>query len=190
MMLLRLLRPQGIAGIAASLCLALLLVVQKGETRHWKKQSSAFERQYHEEQAAFARTVADYRAAAAAAHAADRANVARINAEQQAINERTENDFKARLTAARSSAERLRSQANDAPADPGRGGAAPMPGLPVAARRAVAPTGENRLPAEDALTATEQAIQLDELIEWVRRQHSVDPNEIARAQHEVDSQQP
>ena len=83
MMLLRLLRPQGIAGIAASLCLALLLVVQKGETRNWKKQSSAFERQYHEEQAAFARTVADYRAAAAAAHAADRANVARINAEQR-----------------------------------------------------------------------------------------------------------
>jgi len=31
------------------------------------------------------------------------------------------------------------------------------------------------------LTATEQAIQLDELIKWVRRQHSVDPNGNAEA---------
>jgi hypothetical protein len=26
------------------------------------------------------------------------------------------------------------------------------------------------------LTATEQAIELDELIKWIRQQHSVDPN--------------
>ena len=190
MMLLRLLRPQGIAGLAASLCLALLLLLQKGETRHWKKQSAAFERQYRDGEAAFARTVADYRAAAAAARAADQAHIARINAQQRAINERTENDFEVRLAAARSVGDRMRGETRGAPADPGAGGAAPMPRLPLAARGVAAPTGENRLPAEDALTATEQAIQLDELIKWVLRQHSVDPNEIAGAQHEVDSKQP
>ena len=47
-MILRLLNAQGIAGLAASLCLALLLVLQKGETRHWKKQSSQFEQLYRE----------------------------------------------------------------------------------------------------------------------------------------------
>ena len=39
MMFLRLLNVQGIAGIAVSLALAMLLVIQKGETRHWRKAS-------------------------------------------------------------------------------------------------------------------------------------------------------
>ena len=38
MMFLRMLNVQGIAGIAVSLALALLLVIQKGETRHWRKE--------------------------------------------------------------------------------------------------------------------------------------------------------
>ena len=177
MMLLRLIRPQGIAGLAASVCLALLLVLQKGETRHWKKQSAAFERQYRDGQAAFARTVADYRAVAAAARAADKANLIRVGAQQRAINERTEHDLEARLAAARSLAQRMRREPHAAAADPGARGATPMPGLPAASRGAAAPTGENGLPAEDALTATEQAIQLDELIKWVRRQHEVDSNQ-------------
>lgn len=176
MMLLRLLRPQGIAGLGASLCLALLLVLQKGETRHWRKQSAGFEQRYRAEQAAFAGTVANYRAAADAALAADRGNLARVAGRQNAITERTGHDFEVRLTAARALADRLRRETRSAPADSGRGGAAPMPSLPVTASDAAAPTGENRLPAEDALTATEQAIQLDELIKWVRRQHSIDPN--------------
>ena len=63
-MMLRLLNWQGIAGIAASLGLAVLLFIQKAETRHWKKQSASFEQLYQQEQAAFQTTVADYRAAA------------------------------------------------------------------------------------------------------------------------------
>ena len=46
MTFLRLLNPQGIAGIAVSLCLAILLVIQNGDTRHWRKQSSQFEQLY------------------------------------------------------------------------------------------------------------------------------------------------
>ena len=82
MMLLRMLNVQGIAGIAASLALALLLVIQKGETRHWRKESGHFEQLYQGEQAAFAGTVANYRAAADAARAADRANAQRVEAAQ------------------------------------------------------------------------------------------------------------
>jgi hypothetical protein len=56
MMLLRLLSPQGIAGLAVSLALAILLVLQKAETRHWRKQSGQFGQLYRGEQAAFAGT--------------------------------------------------------------------------------------------------------------------------------------
>ena len=53
-MILRLLNPQGIAGLAATICLGLLLLIQKAETHHWKKQSGQFEQLYHADQAAFA----------------------------------------------------------------------------------------------------------------------------------------
>lgn len=56
-MILRFLNGQGIAGLAASLALAVLLLVQKGDTRHWRKQSSQFEQLYRAEQTAFAGTV-------------------------------------------------------------------------------------------------------------------------------------
>ncbi len=65
--------------------------------------------------------------------------------------------------------ERLRLDPKAA-ADPGAGRGAPMPGLPAAAGSAAQAAGEDRLSRPDALTATEQAIQLDELIKWVRAQ--------------------
>ena len=177
MSLLRLLNPQGIAGLALSVALALLLVVQKGETRHWKKQSARLEQLYAQEKAALAGTVANYRAAAEAARSADLANVARVAAEQRAINERTSNAYETRLAAARLSARRLRAETASAAADPGSGGAAPMPRLPAAAARADESAAQDGFPLPDRELATEQAIQLDELIKWVRSQAAVAPNE-------------
>jgi hypothetical protein len=173
--ILRVLNPQGIAGIAASLCLALLLVLQKGETRHWKKQSGQFEELYRTEQTAFATTVANARAAAETARAADKANADRAATEQRVINQRSENVLETRLADARARAERLRNQPQAA-AHSSAGGSASMPGLSPPAGRTDQASGEDRLPPTDALTATEQAIQLDELIKWVRAQARVDPN--------------
>jgi hypothetical protein len=178
---LRLLNIQGIAGLAASVCLALLLVLQKGETRHWKKESGRYEQLYADEHAAFAGTVANYRAAAEAARASDAANAQRVSAEQQSISQRSSNDYEARLAGARSLAQRLREQAAVSASHPGAGGAAPVSGLSLASRRAAQGAGEDRLPQSDALTATEQAIQLDELIKWVREQAQVDNNAVAGA---------
>ena len=179
-MILRFLNIQGIAGIAASLALAILLLVQKAETRHWKKQSASFEQLYQREQSAFATTVADYRAAAAQARAADLANAQRVAADQRAINERTEHDYEARLAAARAAAANLISGRlrvrSEAAADPGVGGSPPVPALPVATGSPAQAAREDRLSSPDALTATEQAIQLDELIKWVRAQAVVDNN--------------
>jgi hypothetical protein len=180
-MILRFLGVQGAAGLAVSLCLAALLVIQKGETRHWKRQSGQFEQLYRTEQAALAGTVANYKAAAEAARAADRAAAQRVAAEQRAINERTAYDFETRLADARAraaaaAAEQLRIQSKGAAADPGAGRAAPVPGLSVAAGGTAQGAEQGRLPRPHRLIATEQAIQLDELVKWVRRQHAVDPN--------------
>jgi hypothetical protein len=176
MTFLRLLNVQGIAGIAVSFALAVLLVAQKGETRHWKKQSGQFEQLYRNEQSAFATTVANYRAAADAARAADQANAARAAAEQRAINQRSENALQSRLADARARAEQLRVQAQAPAGDSGSRASPAMSCLPAAAGRSAQAAGEDGLPPADALTATEQAIQLDELIKWVRRQAAVDPN--------------
>jgi len=189
-MILRLLNPQGLAGLAAAIALAILLLLQKVETRHWKKQSGQFEQLYTQQHSALAVTVANYRAAADAARAADQANAARVGAEQRAINERTSNDFEARLAAARAHAQRLRVETAGSAADPGAGRTAPMPGLPASPGGIAQAAGEDRLPpdehrpqagaahldSDDALTATEQAIQLDELIKWISTQARVDPN--------------
>ena len=170
MILLRLLNPQGIAGLAASLCLAILLVLQKGETRHWKKISTGFEQLYRGEQAASAATVANYRAAAEQARAADRANAERVRAEQSTISEKTNHAFEARLADARARARRLRGEIAGPATDPGARRGASVPGLPAAAGRAAEAAGQDQLPETDALIATEQAIQLDELIKWVKAQ--------------------
>jgi len=175
-MILRLLNWQGIAGMAVAIALTIMLTVQKLEAVHWKKQSEKFDQLYQQEQAAFALTTANYRAAAVQAELADKANAERVATEQRSIDERTQNDFEARLAAARSVAQRLREQTASSATDPGAGRAASMPGLSASPGAAPQAAGQDGLPQSDALTATEQAIQLDELIKWVKAQTAVDPN--------------
>lgn len=174
MNILRLLNIQGVAGIAVSAALAIILVIQKVETSHWRKQSDQFAHLYHDEQASFAATVSNYRAAAAAARSADETAARHLADEQRAINERTEHEFEARLADVRARAERLHFAA--AQADPSRGAATRMPGISDSSGGVDQATRENRLSPRDALTATEQAIQLDELIGWVKAQAALDPN--------------
>lgn len=172
------LNVQGWIGLAVSLVVAWYALGQHGEARHWKKQSGQFETLYHNEQAAFAQTVANYRGAAEKARALDAANAVRVKSEQTAINERTSHDYEVRIADARTraaAAERVRRPATAA-TDPGAGGTASMPGVHAPPAGAAEASSEAGLPATDALTATEQAIQLDELIKWVQRQAAVDPN--------------
>jgi hypothetical protein len=139
-------------------------------------------------------TVSNYRAAADQARAADQANAARVAAEQGAINHRSQNALESRLADARARAEQLRREAPAGPTDPRTGGAASMPGLPASAGGAAQAAREDGLPAAppaelgtgDALVATEQAIQLDELIKWVRAQAKVDNNPKAVASPQAD----
>ena len=159
------------ASLAAA---AILWLIQSRD--HWRDEAKANATLYQQAQAASAATVANYRAAAEQARREDTANLARVEAEQGAINERTQDDFETRIASARALAERLRQQAAAAATDSGAGGAAAMPGLPAAAGSAPEAADEDRLPKSDRLTATEQAIQLDELIKWVRAQSAVAAN--------------
>jgi hypothetical protein len=150
---------------------ALLWLVQSRD--HWRDTARSNQQRYLQEQAAHAATVANYRVVAEQARIEDAANLARAKADQAAISERTANDFESRSASARAAAVRLREQAAGSATDSGTGGSAPVPGVPAAAGGAAQGSGENRLSDSDRLIATEQAIQLDELIKWVRAQAGV-----------------
>ena len=159
---------------AALAAAALLWLTQSRD--HWRDSARSNERLYLQAQAAHAATVANYRAAAEQARLEDAANLARVKAEQETINERTRNDFESRIASARARAGELRRERPRPTADPGAGGAAPVPGLPASSRGTAQAAGEDRLPHSDRLIATEQAIQLDELIKWLRSQSQVKPS--------------
>ena len=173
-MIPRILNLQGMLGIVASLLLLGLSIVKAGEARHWHKQSGRFEQLYQGEQSARAQTIANYRAAAATARAADVVNAGRVAAAQRNISERTANDFEIRLADARARAQRLQ-LAQPAPATAGgigRTAAVPAAGATSGATGRAAE--EDGFPVADRLLATEQAIQLDELIKWVKAQSAID----------------
>ena len=164
------------AGIVAALLFALLI----HDRNHWKTRAEHVSELLSAEKSAHAATVANYRAAAEQARREDAQALARVKAEQAAINERTENDYESRIAAARAAAERLRQRAQAAAADPRAGRAAPVRAISTAAAGAAESAGQYGLSPDDKLIATEQAIQLDELIRWVRAQAAVDPNSASR----------
>ena len=172
-MIPRFLNLQGMIGIGAALLLLTLFLVKAGEARHWRKQSGRYEQLYRAEQGARAHTIANYRAAAEAARKEDLANAARVAAEQRTISERTSHDLEARLADARARAKRLQLGQGSAATAGGGSRAAAVPAAGAAPRAAGRASEENGFSVADRLTATEQAIQLDELIKWVKGQAAV-----------------
>lgn len=167
------LNAQGVAGLVVALVLAILCFREWSEARHWHKQSDRFEQLYNGEKTAFAKTVADYRSAAARQKADEDAKNAHTVQQQQAANQETDNEYQARLAAARAEYERLpRSSSSHS----GSVAGASVPGVSAPTRGPDEAAGKDGLPSSDALIATEQAIQLDELEKWIERQHVIDPN--------------
>lgn len=172
MMMWRALHPQGILGIAAALALAMMVIVAKLDARHWSRQSERFENLYRAEASARTRQELGMRKAREEARANDLANLARVRELQTAINRRSSDELSRRLAAARAASERLR--ADDQPgANSRRRRAATVSGIPLAPAGTDTTTSQDRFSFADRLIATEQAIQLDELIRWVRAQSAV-----------------
>jgi len=159
-----------VLAIACALGLALLV----HDRNRWKAKTAHYAEVLAGERAANAATVANIRAAADRARVADQANAARVAARQNAINQRSDDDYQNRLADARAAAGRLRGEGAPAAADPGAGRATAVPALSAAAQGAAEAAHQDRLSDHERLIATEQAIQLDELIKWVERQHAVE----------------
>lgn len=164
---------KGCLGLVVILTLSVMLAISKGETRHWKKQSGRFEQLYAGEKAAFAGTVANYRLAAAQARASDAANAARVVTQQASINKERTNALTDRLADADARYRKLLVHPQG-PAHPGSGGATDLSAAHGAGSAVAAAPGQDRLPDADALIATRQAIQLDELVKWVRQTLGID----------------
>ena len=128
-------------------------------------------------------TVSSYRAAAARAVELDAANKRRVEVDQARISQEVSDDYQQKLADVRARALRLAEQLRASPpTNSGGGGATAVPSISAPSRSAAQAAVQDGLPApgaltlEDALTATEQALQLDALIDWVTRQATVDVN--------------
>lgn len=110
-------------------------------------------------------------------------NAARVLAEQEKITDATLATYRADLAALRHRFDLLRDAGRLRPrdaagADPRGADPAGLPGPGQAPGRAAEAPGEDRLPAghltlADALIASEQALQLNALIDWVEQQSAV-----------------
>jgi hypothetical protein len=156
--------------IASIGLIALLMIAKAAETRRALK----WEMRASQEAAAHAATIARVRQASADAKAADAANAMRVERSQTAISQETDRDYQAQLAAVRRRYDALRLRSGPAKTDPGGVGGAAMPGVPGAAGGADAAAAQDGLPPEDALIASEQALQLEALQHWVSGQVAVE----------------
>jgi hypothetical protein len=147
----------GLLGALAALGALFWLIESRN---HWRDQAKAT-------QASFDQTVLNYRTAAAQARKADADNKAKVEADQRAINESTAHEYEARIAAVRARYERLQPRTGTVASGPRATPVSVVSNTPSGANPAPAQDG---LSADDRLTATEQAIQLEELIKWVNGQ--------------------
>ncbi|MBU1253206.1 MAG: hypothetical protein KKE69_02260 [Alphaproteobacteria bacterium] len=154
----------------------------------WIAKADRFETERDDERSAHRKTKNDYRAAQLAAAEMEAERLKRVAQQQEDITDAIETDYRTRLADARARAERLREELRSREGAAGAGGDLAMSRVPGAAGGSDASTRDHRLPAgsgfdrdpaeqlERDLVATQQALQLDALIDWVERQATVDPN--------------
>lgn len=143
--------------------------------------------QRDDERTAHQQTKTDYREAQAEAERQETARLTRVRQEQQEITDAVEADYRRQLAGLHARAEQLRAQilrAGAGSASAGRAGT--MPGFSDASSGPAEAAGNDGLPAaydrsaagqlERDIVATEQAIQLNALIDWILKQSAIDPN--------------
>lgn len=123
------------------------------------------------EQSRYEQQVSDYRAAYQTAVANAHAAARFVEVQQERITHEVSADYQARLTDVRARYQRLLAEAK---ADSGGAGEADLPGVSDASSGPDAGPSYCGLPAERALIATEQALQLGALQAWVMGQAGVE----------------
>jgi hypothetical protein len=167
----------GIVGLVASIYLGTLLALQTHKTHIEHASAVSWQQKYQGEHGALLQTIINYSQAAAQARADDAANKVRVQSEAAAISHERQTSYEARIDDARARAQRVRVPDGSATANQSSPGAAPVSGVPGPSGGPNGPAPQTGLPADDALTATEQAIQLDELERWVAGVIGIDVNQ-------------
>jgi hypothetical protein len=135
-----------------------------------ERQNGKLKQQLAEASRMIVRIEEQVRARTEQARMQDLANAAQAERHQQEISREIANDYQTRLGDLRRRYDAIRMRTGEARADPGSRGNPDLPGVSPAAAGTDAPSGENGLPPADALIASEQALQLKALQEWVRGQ--------------------
>lgn len=152
-----------ILGGLAIFALSLMLVIQKGETRHWKKQAEG-------EKTAFEKTVSDYKRVRAEQRAADTEHARAVEQTQTKVSNEVSHDYQAAIADLRRRYDALRLRTGATTAHPGGGRGTDVSGLPDAAGGPNDPP----TPGEDDFNAAANFIQLEALQRWVREQVAVE----------------
>ncbi|WP_114954328.1 hypothetical protein [Sphingosinicella terrae] len=160
-------RGPAVAALLVVLLLAALLHVRTGQ----RDAARASLENVRAENALFAERVRA-ESERAARRFADQAR--RTERAQQTASQEVSRDYQQRISDLRRRLAALQLRPAPDRAHPGgAGGGGDLPGLPGAAGGSDAAAGACRLPFPDAALATEQAIRLEELQRWVRRQQAV-----------------
>ena len=157
--------------VALGILLAAIVMLKlnlAGEQRHFAK----LQLRLTETNAAFERFKVEVAARTELAHAQDAARAIRVERDQILISQESLSAYQKDIAALRvRAAERLRDA--EAAADSGRGGSAAMPGLSGAAAGVDGAAGDDGLSGGDALIASEIALRLQALQQWVSEQQRV-----------------
>lgn len=157
-------------------------IADRTEERDTARQERDDERTAHQT------TKTDYRNAQIEAARLQQKRVARVKAEQQEITDAVEADYRRQLAGLQLRAERLHEELRAGTGVGGAGRNIAMPGLSPPAGGSAEAAGDHGFPAtfgrseseqlERDVIATEQAIQLNALIDWLLAQNAIDPNAV------------
>jgi hypothetical protein len=121
------------------------------------------------------KALADVKQKTAEIQALDAQHARAVESRQTSISQESSHDYQAALARVRADyAERLR-RISASRADQGGGGKPSVPGVTAVASRPGAAAAEGGLPPEDALIATEQALQLQAILDWGKKVGIVRP---------------
>ena len=138
-----------------------------------QRRSAGLRRQLSEAAAAFDRFKSDVATRTTIARAQDEAHARRVERDQVTINQETVSAYQKQIATLRARAAAQRMRDGPPATDPSRGREPNLPGVPDAAVRTDGAPGEVRLPADDALIASEIALRLKALQDWVKAQEAV-----------------
>jgi hypothetical protein len=154
-----------IGKLLSILAAVALICWQSSQIHRWHKH-------YDSEHAAHLADNASYRAAQKAAGEQNKAQVAKVEQQQQKVTDDVETRYRSNLARLRADNDRLRSQGTTP------SGVADKPGSPTPGPASSGPGNQAvPLPSDELLHAREEELQLNALIDWVLQQAAVNPNQ-------------